>query len=459
MRLRNRTLIAGSWTVLGYGADLFFRLTSNLILTRLLFPEAFGAVAAASALITGLSLVSDFGVAQIIIQSPRGDQVDFLRSAWVFLLCRSMALWAIVLSLCGLLSISAIRKLFPDSSIYADPSFAFVTGSLGLCMVLGSAESTAQFLNIRQLNYKPTIIIQLASRLLTLPLMIMWAWIAPSVWALVAGAVAGAILRLILSHTIVPGPWMSLKWNPDYLQEIVRTGRWFTLSSFGTFLSQQGDVILLGFWVPSSLLGVYSVAKLLIGVGEGLLDRLNSSLTLPVLSEILRKNASKFRTQYYSFRLPIEIAAGLLSGSLFAAGHFVVGFLYDTRYAEAGMMLSILALSTAVYPYLIIRSAFAVTADTHIFAAISILQATSLIAFVAIGFFALGLEGAVWGVALHRTIPALLTALLARKRDWIVVWREFSIIPAFLVGFLMGKGLMLGATAIGLTNVHQLFHH
>jgi hypothetical protein len=47
------------------------RLISNLIMARLLFPEAFGIVVAAVALITGLTLVSDFGIP--IIQSPRGD--------------------------------------------------------------------------------------------------------------------------------------------------------------------------------------------------------------------------------------------------------------------------------------------------------------------------------------------------------------------------------------------------
>ena len=53
-------------------------------MTRLLFPEAYGLVAAASAPIVGLTLISDFGIHALIVQSPRGDQDDFLRSAWVF---------------------------------------------------------------------------------------------------------------------------------------------------------------------------------------------------------------------------------------------------------------------------------------------------------------------------------------------------------------------------------------
>ena len=46
MRLRNRILNAGAWTVGSYAVELVTRLLSNLIMTRLLFPEAFGLVAA-----------------------------------------------------------------------------------------------------------------------------------------------------------------------------------------------------------------------------------------------------------------------------------------------------------------------------------------------------------------------------------------------------------------------------
>ena len=277
-RLRNRVLRAGSWTLVGYGADLLCKLLSTLILTRLLFPAAFGAVSAATALIVGLTLISDFGVAQVIIQSPRGDQVGFLRSAWVFLVWRSILLWIILVAVCALLGLSSVRNLLPADSVYANRSFALVTASLGFNLILGSAQSTSQFLSMRHLNYRPVIIMQ-ASRIVTLPLMIVWAWISPTVWALVAGSLAAGVLSLVLSHTVIPGPSMRLKWQKDHLKEILRTGRWFTISSTGTFLSQQSEVILLGLLVPSSILGVYSVAKLLVGIGEGLLDRLTNSMS------------------------------------------------------------------------------------------------------------------------------------------------------------------------------------
>ena len=457
-RLRDRILSAGAWTVVSYGVDLCLKLLVNLILTRLLFPEAFGAVAASSALIAGLVLISDFGVRAVVIQSPRGDQADFLRSAWVFQLWRSIAIWIVVICLCAFISIPAIRNLFPAESVFSDRLLPLITAALGFNVVFGGFESMTLALSVRHINYRTVVIFDVVAKVLSIPVMLIWAWLAPSVWALVAGTLAGGFFRAVLSHVMVPGPSMALKWQKDHFREIVRFGRWIMVSSFATFISQQCDVILLGIMLPSTALGLYSIAKLLLGTGEGLLDRLSTSLALPIFGEVLRKDPSTLRDRYYRFRLPVELAAGLLSGALFVAGDFIVNFLYDPRYAQAGYMLQILALGTLSYPFSIIASAFTATGETHIAAAASILKAVGLILSMTVGFYAYGPLGAIGGVALHRVVPAVVIMALAHRRDWIWIWHELRIIPAFVAGLLIGKGFVLLTLASGIENIHQLFH-
>ncbi len=455
-RLWNRAFRAGAWTLGSYGVELFVRLLSNLILTRLLFPEAFGAVAAAMALIYGLAMITDFGVRAVVIQSPRGDQVTFLRSAWAFQICRNVVIWIILVGLCLLLSIPVIRDLLPTASVFADRSFPWIACTMGLMVVLDGARSTSLFLNARHLNYKPIVIVNLAGRILSLPIMVTWAWLSPSVWALVGGSLVASLIGLILSHVYVPGPWMSVSWQKDHLNEIVRFGRWIAVSSVGTFVSQQFNLVLLGVLLPSTALGLYSLAKLLVTAGEGLLDQLNSSLALPIFGEVLRKDPGNLQDRYYRFRLPIELTAAVLSGGLFEAGQFAVDFLYDARYAQAGIMLQILALSMVIYPFLMIRNAFTATGDTQISAFISIMQACCLMASVVIGFFAWGTLGAIVGVALHRIFPAVVTVALAMRRNWIALSHELRIIPAFVAGVALGKGVVLIAGLLGLTNIHQI---
>ncbi|HBB84471.1 MAG TPA: polysaccharide biosynthesis protein, partial [Sulfitobacter sp.] len=88
-----RALRSTSWIVLSYGGAQAIRLASNLILTRLLFPEAFGLMALIQVVIVGLTLFSDVGIGPSIAQSKRGDDRDFLNTAWTIQAIRGGCLW------------------------------------------------------------------------------------------------------------------------------------------------------------------------------------------------------------------------------------------------------------------------------------------------------------------------------------------------------------------------------
>ena len=63
------------------------------MLTRLLFPEAFGLMALIQTFMIGLAMFSDLGIGPAIIQSDRGEDPDFLNTAWVMQILRGICLW------------------------------------------------------------------------------------------------------------------------------------------------------------------------------------------------------------------------------------------------------------------------------------------------------------------------------------------------------------------------------
>src|SRR5262249_40864479 len=157
------------------------------------------------------------------------------------------------------------------------------------------------------------------------------------------------------------------------------------------------------------------------------------------------------------FRLPIELVAAASSGVLFASGEFVVHFLYDPRYSQAGLMVQLLAIGLAIYPFHLIRSAFTVVGDTHVVAGVSVLQAASLILCLVAGFVIAGPFGAVMGVAVHRVIPSLMILALAGQRYWIDLRQEFRIVPAFGAGVVAGKVAVAMMAALGVVDIAQLW--
>ena len=77
-----RALRGSAFTAGSYALTQVMRLGSNLILTRLLAPDAFGVMALVSVVLVGMVMFSDVGVSASIAQNKRGDDPDFLNTAF-----------------------------------------------------------------------------------------------------------------------------------------------------------------------------------------------------------------------------------------------------------------------------------------------------------------------------------------------------------------------------------------
>ena len=95
-RSRKGLLARGSlFALLGYGGSQFLRLAGNLVLWRLLYAEAFGLMAIVNVFMQGLAMFSDVGIGPSIIQNERGDDPDYLDTAWTIQALRGGALFVI----------------------------------------------------------------------------------------------------------------------------------------------------------------------------------------------------------------------------------------------------------------------------------------------------------------------------------------------------------------------------
>ena len=97
--LKLKTIRNAFWGFMGKGGGEFIRFCANLILTRLLFPEAFGLMALANSTLMMVNLFSDTGVITSIIQNPRGDKTTFLNTAWIISICRGVLLCTVMILL------------------------------------------------------------------------------------------------------------------------------------------------------------------------------------------------------------------------------------------------------------------------------------------------------------------------------------------------------------------------
>ena len=65
--LSARALRGTAFTIMLFGLQNLMRLGSNLILTRLLFPEAFGLMALVQVVVAGINLFTDIGMGSVVV--------------------------------------------------------------------------------------------------------------------------------------------------------------------------------------------------------------------------------------------------------------------------------------------------------------------------------------------------------------------------------------------------------
>jgi O-antigen/teichoic acid export membrane protein len=238
---------------------------------------------------------------------------------------------------------------------------------------------------------------------------------------------------------------MLWRWEREHIAEFAHFGKWISISSTATFISGQGDRLFIGLFLSSSILGLYSIAKLPMEALSGLYERLNSSLATPVLGEVIRSNQNNLKRQYYRFRLPFDLTAPFLGGFVCSGGALIIRMLYDARYIDAGYMLQLLAVGLLLYPSSLISSAFSLTGNPRVAAIVSAVQAASLFAFMIFGYLANGVIGVITAIATYRIVPSILILILAYRQGWIDLLKELRVVPVFGIGLLAGKCVTLAA--------------
>jgi len=412
-------------------------------MTRLLAPEMFGLMAIVYVVITGLALFSDLGLNQIIVQSPRGQEPGFLNTVWVVQIVRGALMCLIGLLIFAVLPVITHSQLLPTTSVYENPLLPLVIAIYMTVALIGSFESTNSTLARRTLAMAPITKVGIICQLVTVIVMITWAALAPSIWALVAGSVVGAFVQVVLSHTLLPGPGNRWEWDASAFKEIITFGKWIIPSSVFAFFIMNGDRLLLGGLVNAELLGLYSIAVLISGALQSLIHYLMGIVAFPALSEVARDNPAQLKSTYYKFRVPFDVATLSVSGILFTFGSSLIRMLYDTRYSGAGPIVEILALGLISSRYFLMISCYNALGKTKINTITTAIQMLVFYVFVPVAYWRYQFEGAVWAIALNPLLSLPVIFYFKRKYQLLDIRKELLVLPCFVVGAIVGELLSL----------------
>lgn len=311
-------------------------MAGNLVLTRLLFPEAFGLMALMTILIQGMEMFSDIGITQNLIQSKHGESRAFRNTVWTMKIVRGAGIFAIL----SLLS-------YPISTFYDEPRLAAIIPVMALAPLIAGFGSTAPAIANRNLWLGRATVANLACQGLATICMIVWAWFSPTVWALVVGNLVQPFATAIVSHRIFPWWPNKIQWDSSAAREIVKFGKWMVLTSVLVFLAGQLDRLTLAKLVPLDLVGIYSIGFMWATLPLNLLQAWMGRVFFPLAADVFRQ-AGGDSGQLIAYR---RRAMGL---SLLGIGAFggliepVYRLLYTTEYWPATEFLTIILFGVVV---------------------------------------------------------------------------------------------------------------
>lgn len=376
------------WALAGYGGSQVLRLGSNLILWRLLYPEAFGLMALVNVFITGLTMFSDVGIGPSIIQNPRGDEPAFLNTAWTIQVVRGFAL-----------GIAGAILAAPVAAFYGEPDLIYLVPVVSLNSIISGFNSTSVMLATRHIKLERITVVDLTSQLLGLLAMIAWALMYRNIWALVIGGNVSTFARLVLSHTYLIGPRNRLHWDKECARALMSFGRWIFFSTLLTFAVSQSDRLLFGKLLPMDQLGVYSIATVWAALPITVLSSVLGTVVFSLLSRVANEGGN-VSAALLSSRRPWLILCGYGISCLVAGGPALVLFLYDTKATEAGWMTQLLAAGSWFYALEGANSRALLALGKSKWLAIgSLAKLTGMIVCIPLGMHWFGFPGAVAGLA------------------------------------------------------------
>ncbi len=440
MNTLKKSVVRGAfWTVLGYGSSQIIRFGGNLLLTRLLYPEFFGLMALVNIFIMGLNLFSDVGVGLSIIQNKRGDEPDFLNTAWTLKVIRGLGMW-----------LACLVLAFPMAQIYGHPELRWVIPVVGLGTILDGFSATATHTLERHMDVRRLTLLELAAQAIQLTVMCVWAWRHPSLWALVSGSLVFSIVKLIWSYRLIPGHSNRFCWDKSAAREIFSLGRWIFISTALTFLAEQADRLLLGKLFSLELLGVYGIALMLSDVPRQVTLALSMRIVLPAASKLADLPRPELRRTILHHRKKLLLALTLLMVILISGGDLLVLALYDDRYSDAAWMLPILAIG--IWPRLLCS-----TIDSSLIA-IGKAQYTTFgnlsrliftVVGILVGFNWFGIVGAVVAVALNDLMYYTCVNIGLQREGIGCLRQDLKVTLLLLLGLLVTG---LGRAALGLNS-------
>lgn len=336
--LKNKFLYATKWSAFTEIAAKLISPVTNMILARIVSPEAFGVVATVTMVISFADMFTDAGFQKYLIQHQFDLEEEKFKNADVAFWTNfaiSMFLWLLII---------ALRN--PIANLVGNPGLGNVISIAGVQLLLTSFSSIQMALFKRKFDFKTLFVVRIISVIVPFAITIPLALLGFSYWSLIIGSIV-----IQLSNSVI----LTIKsqWKPHFFYSIgifknmISFSIWSLIEAISIWFTIWIDMFIIGNSLNQYYLGIYKSSTTLVNT----LMALITASVVPVLfvglsrlqDDDKRFNELFFTTQRFTSALLLPLGIGV-----YIYSDLVTKVLLGNKWLEASKIIGVWALTSSL---------------------------------------------------------------------------------------------------------------
>ncbi len=313
-------------------------LVINMVLVRLLTPEAFGIVTTLTMIITFAEIFTDAGFQKYLIQHEFQDEQDKDESTNVAFwsnLMLSLLIWSLIALFCE-----------PLAALVGNPGLGHVLVIACVSIPLAAFSSIQMALYRRALDFKTLFKVRMTGILVPLLITMPLAFIMRSFWALVIGNLVQNVVNAVMLTQFS-------RWRPrlffsmEKLREMFSFTLWSLIEAITIWLTSYIDVFIVGTVLALHYLGLYKTSSTLVGQIMGLVTSATTPILFSSLSRLQDDN-DEFQRMFFKFQKLVGLLVIPLGVGIFCYSDFITAIFLGGQWTEATGFIGLWGLTSSV---------------------------------------------------------------------------------------------------------------
>lgn len=329
---------AAKWSLLSEALARAITPITQLILARLLAPEAFGVLAIVIMVASFAEMLADAGFQKYLVQYEFRSETELYRAA-------NVAFWS---SMVIALVLLVMVVIFRDSiaQLVGTPDLGIPIAVAALSLPMSVFVSTQQALFRRAFVYKRLLPIRLGVALVPLVVSVPLAMYGLGYWALIIGVLAAATTNAIALTAL--SPWKpGLFFSFATLREMFSFSGWSLLEALSIWATTWAGTFIVGSVLSETEVGLYRQPILVVTSMFAIITAATTPILFAALSR-LQDDPDGFRRFFLRFQFAVSVALLPIGVGAFFFRDFLTGLLFGPQWAQAALMFGAWALSSSI---------------------------------------------------------------------------------------------------------------